>query len=286
MKYNTRFAPSPTGCPHLGNIRTAYFNWLAAKSSGGKFILRIDDTDLARNNQTYVNDIIDIMNWLKLDYDDIVYQSDRTDRYLAIAQALCDDDDNAVLLDNGAIALVTDQIPRMWTDTIAGDIIVTESDVDHCSGLILIKSDGMPTYHFASVIDDMDFDINYVIRGHDHISNVPKQISLINNIGATIPMYSHVGLIHHKKKKLSKRNGAVSALWYRDRGYDPDALLNFLLRLGWGPKGEGKQHKVIDRQFALDIFLKGGNLRNQSANMDINMLDSYDRKYKARKRNK
>lgn len=284
-KYNTRFAPSPTGYPHLGNIRTAYFCWLAARATGGKFYLRIDDTDIARSKQTHIDTIIDTMDWLGLDYDGLIFQSDRTARYLDLAKQM-DASGNAVELENGAFGLVTDQVPSVWTDTIAGDITVTDKDIDNCSGLILIKGDGTPSYHFASVVDDMDFGINYVIRGHDHISNTPKQISLMNNLGASIPKFSHVGLIHYKKKKLSKRDGAASVLTYRDQGYDPDAILNWMLRLGWGPKNEGKQHRLIDRQFALDLFLDGGNLRNQSANMDMNMLDSYDRKYKARKDNK
>lgn len=282
IQYNTRIAPSPTGDMHMGTARTAYFCWLAARASGGKFILRIDDTDQARSKKSYVDVIIDTMDWLGLDYDNIIYQSGRIDRYLDLAVGLIDTN-QAEYLDTGAIRLTTDQIPSMWTDEIAGDIIVTESDVNHCNKLILIKGDGTPTYHFASVVDDIDFDINYIIRGHDHISNTPKHISLYRNLNADIPKFAHVGLIHHHRKKLSKSDNAASMLYYRDQGYDPDAMLNFLLRLCWGPKNEGRQHRIIDRQFALDLFLNNGNLRNQSANMDINMLDSYDRKYKARK---
>ena len=160
--YNTRIAPSPTGDMHLGTARTAYFNWLAARATGGRFYLRIDDTDNARNNQAHVQDIVDTMDWLGLDYDGMFFQSDRTDVYKGIAQDLCNSD-QAIELDNGAIGLVTDCIPVQWTDTIYGDIFITPSDADHCSGLILMKSDGTPSYHFASVIDDMDFNINYII---------------------------------------------------------------------------------------------------------------------------
>jgi len=267
---------------HLGTARTAYFNWLAARASGGKFILRIDDTDAERSKQEYVDVILETMDWLGLDYDELIYQSKRLDRYHEVLGQMVAAD-QIVEQENGAYALVTGRIPYEWTDEIAGTIKVTESDMNHCSDLILMRGDGMPTYHFASVVDDMDFNINYVIRGHDHISNVPKHLSLYDCFEVDIPKFAHVGLIHKDKKKLSKRDDAASMLSYRDAGYDPDGMLNFLLRLGWGPKNEGKQHKIIDRQFALDIFLNSGNLRNQSANMDINMLDSYDRKYKARK---
>ena len=283
MKYNTRIAPSPTGDMHLGTARTSYFNWLAARASGGKFILRIDDTDTERNKPEYITNIIETMNWLGLDYDDIFYQSERLNRYSEVLKELVNNG-HAIMLENGAYSLIANTIPNKWYDEIAGEIIITESDIEHSNNLILMKSDGMPTYHFASVVDDIDYDINYIIRGHDHISNTPKHLLLYNVLKVEIPKFAHVGLVHFNKKKLSKRDSAASMLYYRDKGYDPDAMLNFILRLGWGPKNEGKQHKVIDRQFALDLFLEGGNLRNQSANMDIGMLDSYDRKYKARKK--
>lgn len=282
LKHNTRIAPSPTGDMHLGTARTAYFNWLAARASGGKFILRIDDTDKDRSDDTFTKVIIETMDWLGLDYDELVYQSDRLDRYKQVASYLVDIKD-AEVLENGAIALTADSIPDTWQDTIAGVLAVSGTAKKQSTNLILMKGDGMPTYHFASVVDDMDFGINHIIRGHDHISNTPKQITIMNALGAEIPLFTHVGLIHHAKKKLSKRDKAASMLYYRDKGYDPDAMLNFLLSLCWGPKNEGKEHKIIDRQFALDLFLNGGNMRNQSANADFNKLESYDRKYKAKK---
>ncbi len=283
MKYNTRIAPSPTGDMHLGTARTAYFNWLAARASGGKFVLRIDDTDKDRSDDKFTKVILETMDWLGLDYDELVYQSGRLDRYKQVASYLVDIGD-AEILDNGAVALTADSIPNNWEDTIAGKLVVSDTSKKQATGLILLKGDGMPTYHFASVIDDKDFDINHIIRGHDHISNTPKQITIMNAIGADIPLFSHVGLIHYKQKKLSKRDKPASMLYYRDKGYDPDAMLNFMLNLGWGPKNQGKEHKVIDRQFALDIFLDGGNMRNQAANADFNTLEAYDRKYKARKK--
>jgi len=281
--YNTRIAPSPTGDMHLGTARTAYHNFLMARASGGKFILRIDDTDAARSKQSHVDVILETMDWLGLDYDEIVYQSDRNDRYMEVIKQM-DADDLVCELDNGAFGTFIERVPDEWTDEIAGDIIVSETDSDISSSLILMKSDGTPTYHFASVIDDMDFNINYIIRGHDHISNTPKQLNIMNNLGMVIPKFAHVGLIHKDGKKLSKRDGAASMLHYRDQGYDPDAMLNFLLNLGWAPTNQGKQHKIIDRDFALEIFINGGKLRNQSANMDLALLDSYNKKYKYIKR--
>jgi len=281
IKYNTRIAPSPTGNMHLGTARTAYLNWLAARASGGEFILRIDDTDKERSSDEYVDNILETMDWLGLDYDRIVYQSDRFDRYREVAQSLMVNK-QAIHLDNWAVKLFTDRIPSSWNDEVIGDVTVSDRDVENCSGLILLKADKTPTYHFASVVDDIDFGTNYIIRGHDHISNVPKHISLYQNLEADIPKFAHVGLIHHKKKKLSKRDDAASMLFYRDAGYDPDAMLNFMLKLGWSIKNEGKEHAVIDREFALKIFFDG-HMNIKAANMDLNMLEAFDRKYKARK---
>lgn len=282
MSYTTRIAPSPTGDIHLGTVRTAYFNWLAARASGGKFILRIDDTDIKRNKQEYVDVILETLDWLGLDYDELVYQNKRLDRYHEVLKQM-DAADQIVELENGAYALVTGRIPYEWTDEIAGVIKVTETDMNNSSDLILMKGDGTPTYHFASVVDDMDFGVNFVIRGHDHISNVPKHLSLYDCFDVDIPKFAHVGLIHQKKKKLSKRDSAASMLYYRDKGYDADAMLNFMLRLGWGPTVDDKTTKTIDRDRAIELFLDGGKMRNAPSNMDINMLESFDRKYKAKK---
>lgn len=286
MGYNTRIAPSPTGDMHLGTARTAYFNWLAARASGGKFILRIDDTDQNRNDQSHIDVILQTMDWLGLDYDDLVYQSSRFDLYKQVAQNLIAKD-LAKILDNGAIALVTDNvtIPTSWHDEIAGDVAITQTNLDQINNTILIKADGAPTYNWSTVVDDIDLGINYVIRGHDHITNTARHIVLYSALGYDLPKFAHVGLIHSKKKKLSKRDGAASMLYYRDQGYDPDAMLNFMLRLGWGPKTDDKSMKIIDKDRAVSLFLDYGNMRSQPSNMDLQLLDSYDRKYKARKKN-
>lgn len=281
--YITRIAPSPTGDMHIGTARTAYFCWLAARASGGQFILRIDDTDLARNNPEHVKVVVDTFEWLGLDYDKFVYQSYRFNRYTTAARDLVRSG-KAIVLDNGAIALSDySKVPQVWNDTIGGQIAVTQQDIDNMNNLILIKGDGSPTYNWSCVIDDIDFNINYVIRGVDHISNTSKQILLYNTLGASLPLFAHVGLIHYKKKKLSKRDGAASMLYYRDSGYDPDAVLNLMIRLGWGPTIDDKSMKLIDKEKALSLFLDGGKMRSATSNLDLNMLESYDRKYKAKK---
>ena len=297
MKYTTRIAPSPTGDIHIGVARTAYFNWLMARASGGAFILRIDDTDLSRNDQKYVDVILQTMDWLGLDYNRIVYQSKRFDRYKSMAKALVDLN-FAKVLDNGAIAVDLSghtngfgiKVPTSWHDEIVGDIKITDTNIDQTDGMILIKGDGSPGYNWATVIDDHDFGINYVIRGNDHITNTSKQVILYAVFGAPLPKFAHVGLIHlpqtklDRRKKLSKRDGAASMLQYKKDGIDPDAMLNFMLRLGWGPRVDDKSAKIIDRDRALKLFIDGGKMRAAPSNMDINALNAYDRKYKARKK--
>lgn len=282
--YHTRIAPSPTGDMHLGTARTAYFNWLAARASGGRFILRIDDTDTARNNQSKVDDILQIMDWLGLNYDQLVYQSDRLDWYRDQAKVLIDlgmaqFDDNCIRLN------LTQRLPInwFWNDNVAGSIPIGKEDLDYIKTMVLIKSDGYPTYNFASALDDMDLGINYVIRGTDHIKNTAKQVVLYKLYKKDIPQYAHVGLLTQDKKKLSKRDGAASMLAYRDAGYDPDAMLNFMLRLGWGPTVDDKTTAIIDRQRALDLFLDQGKMKSSPSNIDIQKLISFDRKYKARR---
>jgi|TARA_R110000787_G_scaffold336_10_gene1332 glutamyl-tRNA synthetase len=294
MKNNTRIAPSPTGDMHLGTARTAYFNYLAARSSGGEFTLRIDDTDASRNKQEHVDVILETMEWLGLDYDRLVYQSE-SNLYNIYADQLVKDG-MAEVLENGAIALTPDSdrfIPSTWNDTIAGDITVSDKEKSIISRSILIKGDGTPAYNFATAADDLGMVTNRVIRGHDHINNTAKQLTFMNAMIASyilagipdyeafseIPTYTHVGLIHVNKKKLSKRDGAASMLKYRADGYSPDAILNFMLRLGWS-ETSGNTIKKITKDMAIDIFLNEGKMRNQSSNMDLALLDSMQRKYK------
>lgn len=290
--FNTRIAPSPTGDMHMGTARTAYFNWLAARATGGAFILRIDDTDLNRNDQSKTDDILKIMDWLNLSYDKIVYQSNNIDRYNVIADSLCANN-MAQKLDDGSVILnITDGsdlykslLSVTWKDNISGDVLITDQDLNYVKTMPLIKRDGMPTYNFASVVDDIDLNITYVIRGNDHFKNTSKQAALIHlismiNGGVSIPQYAHVGLLFSGGKKLSKRDGAASMMSYMDAGINPNAMLNFLLRIGWGPTIDDKSTAILNRDKALSLFLDGGKMKNSNANIDLNKLASFDKKYK------
>lgn len=288
MTYNTRIAPSPTGDMHLGTARTAYFNWLAARASGGKFILRIDDTDVARSKDEYIQVILDTMKWLGLDYDSIEYQSKRSERYQEVAEILREKDwarmpDGA----DKALILCPKHIPDFFVDELAGRVTISDRDkelmtpsMEH-DGIVLLRSDGLPTYHFACVVDDIDMGINYVIRGVDHLTNTARQVAIYTALEAAIPKFAHLGLLHMDKKKLSKRDGAASMLHYRDAGYDPDALLNFMARLGWGPTVDDKSTTLLPKERMLELFLDGGRMRSSPANIDLVKLDFYNKKYKA-----
>jgi glutamyl/glutaminyl-tRNA synthetase len=282
MSFTTRIAPSPTGMFHLGTARTAYFNWLAARASGGSFILRIDDTDTARNSQDAVQVILDAMDWLGLDYDALYYQSARTALYREAADQLIAAD-RARVLDDGAVALNIPKLGPTWHDTLVGDIPITKDVRDKMDPLILLRRDGGgPTYHFASIYDDYMTGVNWIIRGHDHQTNTPKQIAIWNaGFSGDFPQASHIGLIFKDGKKLSKRDNAASLLWYRDQGYHPDAVLSFLLRLGWSPN-DGKTPRVITRERAIEMFLKDGKMRPASrVNYDGQLLSNIQRNYEA-----
>jgi len=264
MTIKTRFAPSPTGYLHVGGARTALFSWLYAKKQGGKFILRIEDTDLERSTQASVDAIFDGMNWLGLTHDEgPFYQTQRFDRYKEIIQQLLDQGDayhctcTREELDalreqqkankekpryNGKCkdAKRTEGVIRfknpvdgevVINDLVKGDIVVANKELDD---LIIARSDGTPTYNLTVVVDDMDMGISHVIRGDDHINNTPRQINILNALGAELPKYAHVPMILGSDgARLSKRHGAVSVMQYRDDGYLPEALLNYLVRLGW-----------------------------------------------------
>lgn len=285
---NTRIAPSPTGDMHLGTARTAYFNWLAARATGGRFILRIDDTDQARNVQGCVDDILRVMDWLGLDYDEIRYQSKRLHVYRGIAESMVRLE-HARVEKNGAILFTPpDSLPELlpsWTDELAGEINIGTRDWDYIVGMPLIRGDGTPTYNFATIIDEIGMKVNFVIRGTDHTKNTAKQMALFQTIAFAneIPRFAHVGLMFQNRKKLSKRDGIGSMLGLMDAGYDPNAVLNFLLRLGWGPSIDDKSTALLPRERALELFIDGGKMKNSPANVDVAKLDSFDRKYKARR---
>ena len=287
-QYNTRIAPSPTGLLHIGTARTAYFNWLAARATGGSFLLRIDDTDKARSTQENIDAIFGAMSWLGLDFDKTFKQSDRLERYHQVVQSLINDG-NALRLNDGAIQLCVnwDLASKIWSDKLSGEIKISDQDISVIDKLIIMRGDETPTYNFATVVDDIDFNINLIIRGVDHIGNTIKQCQIFDMLCGinNRPEFCHVGLLFKDKKKLSKRDpdgfGSIESL--KDRGLDPDAVLDFMLRLGWGPKGEDKTHSVISKERAVNLFIASGNMRNSQANVDIAKLESFDRKYKARK---
>ncbi len=294
MKEVTRVAPSPTGDMHIGTARTAYFNWLTARATEGQFILRIDDTDLERNNESYVETIYKVMAFLGLNYDKVFRQSERLDRYRAVAEALVTKG-LAVREPNGAILLKPNYFPEFFVDTIAGNIKITDNDKKIINGMVLFKGEDKgagPTYHFASVVDDVDCGVTRIIRGVDHLTNTAKHVTLYHaieqalNIGLIIPKFSHIGLIMgrdpetNKVKKLSKRDGASSMLKYIEEKWHPEGLLNGMLRLGWGPKVDNKANSIMPRDKAIKMFLTEGNMKSNPAMLDMDKLRWYDAQYK------
>jgi glutamyl-tRNA synthetase len=279
----TRIAPSPTGMFHLGTARTAYFNWLAARATGGQFILRIDDTDVDRNRDDAVKIIFDSLEWLNLDYDQVYYQSNRTSIYLDYANKLVKNG-LATTMDNGAIAYKDSiNLPESFHDTISGTIKINDTIKDQIYKTVLVRGgdkSGQPTYNFCSVIDDIVTNINWIIRGQDHVTNTPKQTAIWSLCTEKpIPQFTHIGLIHKDGKKLSKRDNAASLLWYRDQGYRPEAILSFLLRCGWGPQRDDKTMKLITRERALELFLDNGKMRASPAGFDQAKLDNIQSNY-------
>lgn len=294
--YNTRVAPSPTGHFHLGTARTAYHNWLAARATGGKFILRIDDTDQNRNNDDYVDLIYTALDWLGIDFDDTFKQSGRLDHYKDVAHQLMSK--NLAIKDGDAIRLNADFALDGWNDFYGKRIPITDKDSDFSKNLVLIKSDGYPTYNFSSIVDDIDSGINLVIRGSDHISNTSKQmfvLQALNNInyaGSSTHSidFCHVGLIMvkdidtGKQVKLSKRNSASNLMDYKDNGFVPDAILNAVLKLGWAHKDANfdRDFPVIDKDTAKKYFFDG-NLKTTNCSFDPNKLNFLNKKFKLRK---
>jgi glutamyl-tRNA synthetase len=268
---------------HLGTLRTAYFNWLIARATGGEFILRIDDTDQSRNDDSKVTDIYSIMEWAGLDFNRTFRQGDpeSLDWYRTNLETL--KKKGRVRLQDGAYFLdFPEGVPSHWTDTVAGDIQLTDEDHKAIANLVVWRSNDTPTYHFASVCDDVKAGITWVVRGKDHLSNTPKQIVIFNALGQPLPQFSHIGLLTQNKKKLSKREGAASCLRYRDEGLDPEVLLNFILRMGWGPAKDDKSMVIIDRQRALSLFMNDGRMKNSDSNVDLDQLAALARKYTGR----
>ena len=308
MTVVTRFAPSPTGYLHIGGARTALFSWAYAKKNQGKFILRIEDTDLERSTPEAVQAIMDGMTWLNLDYDEgPIYQTKRIAVYKKYIDQLVKED-KAYLCYSSKEELETLREAQMkaglkpkydgkwrpepgknlptiphdvkpvvrfknptsgnvsWHDLVKGDITIANEELDD---LVIARSDGSPTYNFCVVIDDWEMKVTHVIRGDDHINNTPRQINLLKALNADVPAYAHLSMIlGDDGQKLSKRHGAVSVMQYFDQGYLPEAILNYLARLGWS-HGDDEIFSMTDfcRWFDFD------HITSSSAQFNTEKLD-------------
>ncbi len=282
----TRFAPSPTGYLHIGGARTALFSWAYARRHGGKFVLRVEDTDQERSTQASVQAILEGLAWLGIDWDEGPhYQMQRLARYGELAEQLlqagfayrcyCTKEeldamreaqaargekprydrrwrDSTEAPPAGRTAVIRFKNPLdgavAWDDLVKGPISVANEELDD---LVLVRADGVPTYNFGVVVDDLDMAITHVIRGDDHVNNTPRQLNLYRALGAPVPGFGHVPMILGADgQRLSKRHGAVSVLQYRDEGYLPDAMVNYLARLGWSHGDE----EVFSRDQLVEWF--------------------------------
>ncbi len=231
MAIRARFAPSPTGYLHIGGARTALFNWLFARHEGGEFRLRIENTDVSREVAEAVDQIQGTLSWLGLDWDgEVTFQLDRMEHAQEVARGLLDE--GKAYEDEGAIRFrMPDEGTTAWDDVVLGRI---EYPNEKLEDVVLVRSDGRPTYNFVSPLEDALDEITHVIRGQDHVSNTPKQLRILEAIGAVIPVYAHVPLLNGPDgRKLSKRHGAITVEDFRAQGYLPEALVNYLALLGW-----------------------------------------------------
>ncbi|MDN5782619.1 MAG: glutamate--tRNA ligase [Luteimonas sp.] len=288
MTCRTRFAPSPTGYLHIGGARTALYCWLESRRRGGQFILRIEDTDRERSTQEAIDAILEAMDWLGLDYDEgPIYQTARVDRYREVAEQMVaagsayyayeskqeldamreaamargdkpryngayreqgaphrDDPNRVIRLKNPQGGVVA------WDDKVKGRIEIANAELDD---LVIFRPDGYPTYNFAVVVDDLDMKITDVVRGDDHVNNTPRQINIYKALGADVPAFAHLPMILDEHgAKLSKRTGAADVMQYRDAGYLPHALLNYLVRLGWS-HGDQEIFSISEMQSLFDL---------------------------------
>ena len=310
MACRTRFAPSPTGYLHIGGARTALYCWLEARRRGGAFILRIEDTDRERSTQPAIDAILVAMDWLGLGYDEgPVYQTERVDRYREVALQLVasghayyayetraeldamreaamaagakpryngayrdrgalhrDDPDRVIRLKNPLDGVVA------WDDKVKGRIEIANSELDD---LVILRPDGFPTYNFAVVVDDLDMRITDVVRGDDHVNNTPRQINIYRALGAELPAFAHLPMILDEQgAKLSKRTGAADVMQYRDAGYLPHALLNYLARLGWS-HGDQEIFSVAEMTALFDLE----DVNAKAARLDMAKLGWLNQQY-------
>lgn len=268
-----RFAPSPTGYLHIGSARTALFNWLYARRNKGSFLLRIEDTDRARSKEEHLDEILGSLKWLFMNWDEEpIFQSRRFEAYRRCAETLTKksltyNEGNAVIF------RVEKERKVSFDDMIHGRIEVSSDEI---KDQVLIKSDGTPTYNFACVVDDIEMKITHIIRGDDHISNTPKQVLLYEALSSQAPKFAHIPLILSKEGgRLSKRHGATSIFEYKNMGFLPEALVNYLSLLGWSP-GDDKEILALDEIIRLfDIK----DVNKTSATFDMDKLSWMNGRY-------
>ena len=276
-----RFAPSPTGYLHIGGARTALFNYIFAKQNNGKFILRIEDTDKERSTKEYEKSIMDTIDWLELDYDEVYRQSERTEIYKKYLQKMIDaryayvskekpqkegDRDEVIRFKNSNKKII-------FNDLVTGDVEVDTTDL---GDFVIAKDLETPIFHLTNVIDDYEMSVTHIIRGQDHISNTPRQVLIQEAIGAQRPMYAHIPLIlATDKSKLSKRHGAVNVVEYKNSGYLPEAIINFLAFLGWNP---GDDREILTREELIKEF-NMGKVQKGGAVFNIEKLNWLNKKY-------
>ena len=310
MTVRTRFAPSPTGYLHIGGARTALYCWLESRRKGGEFVLRIEDTDRERSTQAAIDAILEAMEWLGLGYDEgPIYQTHRLDRYKEMAEQLVasghayyayetkqeleamreaamaagekpryngayrdanagfrDDPNRVIRFKNPLDGVVA------WEDKVKGRIEIANSELDD---LVIFRSDGYATYNFAVVVDDIDMRITDVVRGDDHVNNTPRQINIYTALGAPVPHFAHLPMILDEQgAKLSKRTGAADVMQYRDAGYLPHALLNYLVRLGWS-HGDQEVFSIAEMQSLFDL----ADVNAKAARLDMAKLGWLNQQY-------
>ena len=310
MTVRTRFAPSPTGYLHIGGARTALYCWLEARNKGGEFLLRIEDTDRERSTQGAIDAILDAMQWLGLDYDEgPIYQTHRLERYreaaermVATGHAYYAYETKQELEAMRESAMAANEKPRYngayrdanagwrddpnrvirfrnpldgvvaWDDKVKGRIEIANAELDD---LVIFRSDGYATYNFAVVVDDIDMRITDVVRGDDHVNNTPRQINIYQALGAPVPAFAHLPMILDEQgAKLSKRTGAADVMQYRDAGYLPHALLNYLVRLGWS-HGDQEVFSIAEMQSLFDL----ANVNAKAARLDMAKLGWLNQQY-------
>lgn len=307
MTVVTRFAPSPTGFLHIGGARTALFNWLFARHHGGKFYLRIEDTDRERSTKEAIDAILDSMNWLQLEHDnDVYFQSQYADRHAAVAhdllaqgkaykcyctqveldemRAKATEEKRSPRYDGRCRHRADEDLPYAVRfkaptegtttihDLVQGEVSVNNDQLDD---MVLLRNDGSPTYMLSVVVDDHDMEITHIIRGDDHLTNAFRQYHLYQSMGWHVPQFAHIPLIHGPDgAKLSKRHGALGAEAYRDMGFLPEAVCNYLLRLGWGHGDD----EIISRDQAIQWF-DGSGIGKSPARFDLVKLTNLNAHY-------